>query len=158
MDAIALDSGPDFRRRLLVLRASLLGSARPSGLAQRVRLPTRHASTLQILKSVLTRTPTFAGTFDAVGFDPTASQVALLKDNSVSVFNLAKERERDLTKAFTGARPLLIPAERKSSSTLLTRSPIAVGFLGDLGVASTEATAVCQSADRCNGSITMPSC
>ena len=42
MDAVALDSGPDFRRRLLVLRASLLASERPSGFVQRLRLPSRH--------------------------------------------------------------------------------------------------------------------
>jgi hypothetical protein len=134
MDAIALDSGPDFRCRLLVLRASLLGTAHPGGLAQNFRLPSRHASTLQILKSALVRTPTFAGTFDAVGFDPTASQVALLKDNGVSVFNLARERERELAEAFTATTPLLIPTGQKSTLNLLTRSPAAVGFLGDLGV------------------------
>jgi hypothetical protein len=137
MDAIALDSGPDFRRRLLVLRASLLSSEQPSGPVQRLRLPSRHDSTLQELRKVLVRAPAFAATnLDAVGMDPTASQVVLLKGSIMQIFNLNSQRE--LTKAFTAPVIKSIPQGQRSSSPLLAQIHVAVGFLGDLRVAAVK--------------------
>jgi hypothetical protein len=134
MDAIALDSGPDFRRRLLILRASLLASGRPKGLVQRWRLPVRHNTTLSYLKKALLRAPAFGGKFDAIGMDQTATKLALLDGDIVQMYKFSEQHVSDPATAFAVPEMSSIPSGEKSASSLLRQAPPAVGFLGDLGV------------------------
>lgn len=132
MDAAALDSGPDFRRRLLVLRASLnrsetVPSINPiNQFVIRRPLSARHQSTLETLKTTLGRAPLFGGEFDAVGMDTARKMIVALKLDNVEEYDLEKQTEFTLAKTADYS----IKEAPPSRNLFLKQGPAAVGFIG----------------------------
>jgi hypothetical protein len=130
MDAIALDSGPDFRRRLLVLRASLLRSLTPASLGpmwltRRSVVSNHHKDTLAVLKRSLLRAPEFVAQVDAVGTNLEGTKIVVLTGDGVEQYEL--KHEVGLAKA----RHFSITETSVSESPLLAQAPSAIGFVGE---------------------------
>ena len=127
MDAIALDLGPEYRRRLLVLRASLIRSVtvssfNPVGFIQRRALFPQHGSTLETMKTILLRAPMFGGEFDAVGTESERKRVIALLGDDIEEYDLEKQTELRLAKSTDHS----IKGAPASSSGTLARGPPAV--------------------------------
>jgi hypothetical protein len=121
----------NFRRSLLLTLANLDATAAPDDLYERFTggVEQKHRKMLGELRKVLFRAPSFAGHYQAAGFDPAGSRVALLRqgEGELRILNL---RLGDSEQAEPETYDL--PAPALQSSMLRP----AVGFVRGLGPAA----------------------
>jgi hypothetical protein len=77
----------NFRRSLLLTLANLATTAAPDDLYERFTggVEQKHAETLGELRKVLSRSPSFAGRYQAAGFDPAGGRMALLRQGEAKL-------------------------------------------------------------------------
>ncbi len=118
----------NFRRSLLLTLANLDATAAPDDLYEGWTggVKQKHAASLDVLRKVLSRAPSFAGGYQAAGFDPTRGRVALLPRGKakLQILNLRPEDDEQ-----TEPDAYDLPAPAMQSS--LVRP--AVGFVTGLG-------------------------
>jgi len=118
----------NFRRSLLLTLANLDATAVPDDLYERFTggITEKHNETLDVLRRVLSRAPSFAGRYQAAGFDPAGGRLALLRhgEAQLQILNLrpadGKQGEPE---------PHDLPAPALQNSMLRP----AVGFVSGLG-------------------------
>ncbi len=118
----------DFRRSLLLTLANIDATAAPNDLYEQLtgRVAGTRTATLQALRAVLSRAPSFAGRYQATGFDPARGRLALLREGEAKlrILNLGTEDG-----AQTESKPYDLPTPAAQTSTLRH----AVGFVSGLG-------------------------
>jgi hypothetical protein len=121
----------NFRRSLLLTLANLDATSAPDDLYERVtgEVKKNHRETLGELRKILSRAPSFRGRYQAAGFDPAGSRVALLPqgEGELRVLDL---RPGDSEQAEPETYDLPAPALQNS----MIRP--AVGFVKGLGPAA----------------------
>jgi hypothetical protein len=121
----------NFRRSLLLTLANLDATAIPDDLYERFTggVTEKHNETLDVLRRVLTRAPSFAGRYQAAGFDPSGSRLALLRHGEAQ---LQIQNLRSVDGKQTEPEAYDLPAPAQQNSMLRP----AVGFLTGLGPAA----------------------
>lgn len=121
----------DFRRSLLLALANTDSTGAPDDWYERFTggIAEEHTVTLQALRKVLSRSPSFAGRYQSVGFDPAGGRLALLRHGEAKL-RILDLRPGDGEPAETEPHDLPEPAMQSS----MLRP--AVGFLRGLGPAA----------------------
>src|SRR5262249_4729990 len=121
----------NFRRSLLLALENLDVTAVPDDLYERLTggVTEKHNETLDVLRRVLSRAPSFAGRYQAVGFDLAGGRLALLQQGEaqLQILNLRPaEGRQDAPAVYALPAPALQPSMLRP----------AVGFLTGLGPAA----------------------